>query len=584
MRGTRSRARERDGEEADRGLPGGSPRMGWGLGLAAAALVLGVLVVVRRIVDPSLPLARSYQVLQLLLLIAAGVARALGGFRPGLRRAAEKWRLPTAGIAAAVVLGAVLPYLHTLTIGFLSDDFGLAYAARQAPAALDALRSNAFVTFRRPATLFLWWLGGNMWQGAPLGYHALNLLLHAANSLLVYALGRRLLNSAYGGLLAALLFALHPLHVEPVAWASCSSDLLCTAFCLVSLLSLEAYAASTTPRRGGVALLGALAAFAMALLSKEAALALPGFVLLRLALLPPPRARLRTAVAVGAFGLVLGTYLMWRVLSMGGLPTYPTTLTFWNTVFPSAPLRQMGDFLFPVHRPLFLRALGLWLWCAAMLPMAAAVLWVIAGLTYVPGRRLWLWLGYVFIMAIPVWTISAATSGDLSGGRFAYLPTIGLAWLFGDVCAGRGTAWRGLAPAGGILLGAAVLSIWYVAPWRQAGRLATEVLTAGTGVVERVSASGEPSALYFCDLPESVDGAPIFRNCYPQALSLAAGSPIAAHTVSGRDEPGTIHPDDVSARILHPGEYVVSWRPETARMVIVRSGDGPPARHPESPR
>lgn len=567
MREFGSRARDRQRREPERAVSARSRRIHRGFSMAAAALVLGVFVVVRRIVDPSLPLARSYQVLQLLLLIAAGVARALAGFRGHLRRAAETWRWPAAAAIATIILAAVLPYLHTLTIGFLSDDFGLAYAAGQAVGPLDALRSHAFVTFHRPATLLLWWLGIHIWHGAPIGYHALNILLHAVNCLLVYALGRRLMRSAYAGLLAALLFALHPLHVEPVAWASGSCDLLCTALCLVSLLSLEGYLAPTSPAKGRLALLAALAAFLLALLSKEAALALPGFVLLRLALLPAREPRPSIPLAVGAYGLVLAAYLTWRLLPAGGLQTYPTSLTFWNTVFPSAPLRQIGDFLFPVHRPLFLHTLGRWLWCAAMLPMAAAVLWVIAGLTYVPGRRLWLWLGYVFIMAIPVWTISAVTSGDLSGGRFAYLPGIGLAWLFGDVCAGWGTGRRSVGPAAAILLGAAALTIWYVTPWRRAGRLAQQVLAGGTDVVQRVSASGEPSVFYFRDLPEAVDGAPVFRNCYPQALNLATGRSVAAYTVSPREEGGKIHPDDLSARLRRPGHHLVFWRPDSARMV-----------------
>ncbi|UCC69583.1 MAG: hypothetical protein JSV79_06695 [Armatimonadota bacterium] len=543
----------------------------------AAAIVVGALVVVRRIIDPSMPAARSYQVLQLCLLVVAGVGRALMGWRPPPGEEVRRWRWPAAVPWCVVLAAAILPYLHSLRIGFLSDDFGLAAAAHEASGPLEAMRSAAFVTFYRPVSMLVWWAGEHLWAGAPAGYHVLNLLLHAGNSLLVYALGRRLIGSSYGGFLAAVLFAVHPLHVEPVAWVCCGSDLLCVGFSLVSLLWLEAHLARGAGRGGWLVLSGSLAAFLLALLSKEAALALPVVVLLRLALHGPrPRWR-RAAGTVGGYGLVLVCCVAWRYFAFGGLVTYPTSFSFWNTAFPSAPLRQMGDFLFPVHRPLFLEGLGLWLWCAAMLPMAAAVLWWIRGLVYVPAWRLWLWTGYVFAAAIPVWTLSATTSGDMSGSRFAYLPTIGLAWLFGDLCAGRGIGWRrsgGVAAA--VVIGAAALTIWYVVPWRQGGVVAQEIVAAGERVLGDLSESGEVRMLYVQGLPEMEFGVPVFRNCYPQALSLATGgrvgTTVGAMVVSATNARGVIHPEVLASRALAPGEHVVAWRPETGEMEVVRRG------------
>lgn len=113
------------------------------------------------------------------------------------------------------------------------------------------------------------------------GMRAANLALHAAASVLVLALARRLGIGRGGSLVAALLFAVHPVHAEAVAWVSGRSELLVTLFVAASWCAhLSAGAGSATAS----ALLLALAA-----LSKENALiALPLFVLMDLALARRP--------------------------------------------------------------------------------------------------------------------------------------------------------------------------------------------------------------------------------------------------------------------------------------------------------
>jgi protein O-mannosyl-transferase len=128
----------------------------------------------------------------------------------------------------------------------------------------------------------------------PWGYHLLNVLLHGANAALFYVVVRRLLATAgeAGGrdgrsdfelsvaaAGAALVFAVHPLRVEPVAWITGRADLLCATFLLLStLMYLRAVEGPGTARRGLIFV--CTAGFSAALLSKGAALPFPAALLL----------------------------------------------------------------------------------------------------------------------------------------------------------------------------------------------------------------------------------------------------------------------------------------------------------------
>ncbi|MRR52806.1 MAG: hypothetical protein EG825_18200, partial [Rhodocyclaceae bacterium] len=109
---------------------------------------------------------------------------------------------------------------------------------------------------------------------SPLAFHLVSLLTHLCNLLLVYALLRRFGCSVYAAGGATLLFAVHPLRVEAVAWASAQKDLWCTGFVLVALHAYLSYVRSDERRSKRYYGL-CLVAFALALLSKGTAMVLP---------------------------------------------------------------------------------------------------------------------------------------------------------------------------------------------------------------------------------------------------------------------------------------------------------------------
>jgi tetratricopeptide (TPR) repeat protein len=110
----------------------------------------------------------------------------------------------------------------------------------------------------------------------PLAYHTTNLLLHLINSLLVFWLIRWLKGSLFTSWVVALLFSIHPLHVESVAWVSQRKDLLYSFFFLGSWISYLHYRKTKSNRD----YLLSLALFVLSLLSKGMAITLPIVLLL----------------------------------------------------------------------------------------------------------------------------------------------------------------------------------------------------------------------------------------------------------------------------------------------------------------
>lgn len=129
----------------------------------------------------------------------------------------------------------------------------------------------------------------SIWVMDPFGYHLTNTLIHAANAVLVYFIGRRVLTAAGSDLdklpepsvvaaAAALLYAVHPLRVESVAWITERRDVLSGFFMLASALTyLRAVAQDPVDR---ISYWGSVLLFTAAVLSKATVITLPAVVLI----------------------------------------------------------------------------------------------------------------------------------------------------------------------------------------------------------------------------------------------------------------------------------------------------------------
>ena len=125
-----------------------------------------------------------------------------------------------------------------------------------------------------PLVYTTFWLEHKLWGYVPAGYHIVNVLLHLANTLLLWHLLRRL--AVPGTWMVAAVFAVHPLHVESVAWVFERKDVLSGLFYLAAALAWMRFVEQ--PRRGRYT--GALVLYTVGLLSKSIVVTLPAALLI----------------------------------------------------------------------------------------------------------------------------------------------------------------------------------------------------------------------------------------------------------------------------------------------------------------
>ncbi len=263
----------------------------------------------------------------------------------------------------------------------------------------------------------------------PAGHQLENAAWHAANACLVLALFQRLGLSRSFAFAGALLFAVHPLRAESVAWIVERKDLLCAFFGLSSLLAWLSW------RREGQAwrLVFALALYACSLLAKPMLVTLPCLLVL-LECWPlgrtsarPRRSDLATLIFLA---LALGASILTvRAQSAGGAiqnsASWPLALRLENAL--AAYAWYLGHSLWPAglacYYPLRedeLRSLPLFLDAALLLALSFGA-W--RARRQVPGVLVgWLWFLGTLVPAIGLVQVGGAAQAD----RYSYLPGLGL--------------------------------------------------------------------------------------------------------------------------------------------------------------
>lgn len=199
---------------------------------------------------------------------------------------AQPFRFSAVGGLALILVGTWLTYYPALHGGFLWDDE--AHVTKPELRSLHGLHRIWFEAYRvGPAGQLLpgatqqyypllhsaFWLEHQLWGDHPLGYHMMNLLLHSGIVCLIFLIVRKL--SIPGALLAAGIFALHPVQVESVAWITEQKNTLSGVFYLSAILAYLHFDESRKPELYIVA----LALIVCGLLSKTITATLPAAML-----------------------------------------------------------------------------------------------------------------------------------------------------------------------------------------------------------------------------------------------------------------------------------------------------------------
>jgi hypothetical protein len=376
-------------------------------------------------------------------------------------------------VALAIFLASLALYANTLGHAFVWDDYDLIVhnpevktldastvskifrqdlwtpARTTGRARLDA-RYGSIQPYYRPLVTLSYHLDYTLFNGNPAGFHAVNVLANAVTCSLAFAFVYVLFQSVLLAAVAALLFAVHPAHVEAVAWIAGRTDVFAT---LWSLASLSLYVVARRRKRAGY-WLASLAAFMLAMLSKEVAVAVP-FLVVLLELGPfktlfdssatgrPTSSRRVEAGAVlriGAFFVVLALYFVLRRALIGnafseGLPTAPGMLGYVGV-----PLTLLAGYVSKVLFPIMLTAV---FWVP--IPTSLASPWPVAGaiLAALIAWSIWrfrarpdvvLGIGIFVLGLLPV--LHLIPLGTLSAERFLFFPSLGVALIFAAVFAG----------------------------------------------------------------------------------------------------------------------------------------------------
>jgi len=302
----------------------------------------------------------------------------------------------------------------------------------------------------------------------PWGYHLGNLLLHAANAGVFYFVARRLLAAAFGGgtaagvladegratpdvvlsvaaAFAALVFGVHPLRAESVAWVTERRDVLCGLFFLLAVLAyLRGVAGGGgIQRRWGALSLGA---FLLALLSKAAAMPLPAALLLldiyplrrmgavgwrpllgeKVPYLALSAAAALLAVVAQSRAQTLTSYQQYGVGARVGMTAYNLMFYPWKLVWAAdlSPLYELPPRVDPLA----------WRFLFPTLALVVVTAALVANRRRCPGA-LAAWM-YSSLLVLPVAGAVAHTGLPLVADRYSYLSGLGFA-----VLAGGGLAW-----------------------------------------------------------------------------------------------------------------------------------------------
>lgn len=283
------------------------------------------------------------------------------------KRKEPGWRSfsPTSLILLLLLLTTLL-YARSLQYSFVSDDFDVIVNSARVQSwhnfpslftqhlwanRIDPAHGNYY----RPLLLVWFLVNYSLFAGNPAGFHATSLLLQLLAGLLVWRTARALTDDDSVAIIASAIFLLHPLAIESTVFISDANDPLCLVFLLAGFLTFL----NRGKWRAWLAAAASLTLFALALLTKETAIAFIAFIFLYTVLFPPERrggallAALRGALPYAG---VAALYLMLRRIVVGAVTVRAEPVASISTTvltLPSVIWTYLRHFFVPARLAFF---------------------------------------------------------------------------------------------------------------------------------------------------------------------------------------------------------------------------------------
>lgn len=385
----------------------------------------------------------------------------------------------------AVVAATIICYREVLDCGFTNfDDDQYVYNNPDVQAGFTwpAIRW-AFTTTRlanwHPLTWLSFEVDYQLFGLKAAGYHAVNLALHCVNSVLLFIVLRRLTSADWPSAAVAAIFALHPLHVESVAWISERKDVLSGLFFMLTLWAYAHYVASPNVHR----YLLISFVFAVGLMAKPMLVTLP-CVLLLVDVWPLERWQRYGGLRLCAeklplFGLsCVSCAITYLVQQRGGALKTVELVPIENRLInlPMAYLAYLTKFVWPDNLAVYYPLAKTYLIRQSV--AAALILFLLSAAAILLARkRPHLFVGCFWWMGMLVPVIGLIqVGGQAYADRYMYLPLIGLAIAFCFSAERLAARWRvrpwlSAVAAAAILLGCCLATVRQVSYWRDSETL-----------------------------------------------------------------------------------------------------------------
>ena len=350
-------------------------------------------------------------------------------------------------LLAAAVLAAFAPSLRNGFIAEYDDDEYILKNPRVraglTPAGASwALTSVGYAANWHPLTWLSHMADVELFGLEPRGHHLVSVLIHGANTVLLFLLLSALTGDSRRSAFVAALFALHPLHVQSVAWAAERKDVLSTLFFFLAAVAYLRHLRRPGPLRYGTL----LAAYLLGLLAKPMLVSLP-LVLLLLEKLP------LALLAAGSAALTL--VAQQRAGGMSALEQLPLAARAGNAAV--ALVQYVGKMLWPAKLAVLYPHPGVNLppWQAVGAALLAAGVTAAAALLarrFPWGLTGWAW--YLVTLGPVIGIVQVGTQAVAD--RYTYVPLIGLfivaTWGAAGFAASRGLPGALLAALAPLLL------------------------------------------------------------------------------------------------------------------------------------